>query len=93
MSKRLESAFGPIVAGLSIDTVDIATFGTFGLMVGPIVGGTAAFWLCSIYKLPVWQRLIWAVAAGIYCGFPRTEFIPLATIIGACARFFESRNK
>ena len=93
MGKRLESAFGPIAAGLIIDTLDVATFGSFGLMVGPVIGGSAAFWMCSIYKMPVWQRLLWAIAAGLYCGFPRTEFIPMATMIGAFARFMQSRDR
>lgn len=87
---RLEDAFGPIVAGMIIDAIDVATFGRFGLLVGMVVGGTAAFWLCSIYRMPVYQRFLWAVAAGIYCTAPRTEFIPLATIIGAFSRYVHS---
>jgi len=84
---RLEGAFGPIVAGMIIDAIDIATFGPFGIFVGMIVGGTAAYWMCSIYRLPIYQRFLWALAAGLYCTVPRTEFIPIATLIGAFARF------
>jgi hypothetical protein len=90
--KRLENAFGPIAAGLIIDTIDIATFGPIGFMIGPFIGGIATFWICSIYGMPVWQRLFWALSAGVYCAFPKTEFIPMATMIGACARFVNSKS-
>ena len=90
---RLEETFGPIIAGVIIDTVDIATFGKFGLMMGMLIGGSAAWWMCSIYRLPVWQRFLWALASGIYCTAPRTELIPLATMIGAFARFRQSKSR
>lgn len=89
--ERLNQAFGPIASGVIIDSLDVATFGRFGFIFGMAVGGTAAFWMCSIYKLPLWQRFLWALAAGFYCTFPRTEFIPLATLIGAAARYVHTR--
>ena len=93
LGKRLGIAFGPIVAGLLIDTVDFLTFGTYGLMLGLLIGGSAAYWITSVYELPVWQRLMWAVVTGVYCLFPRTEFIPVATLIGACARFWQTGRR
>ncbi len=91
--RRFEDAFGPILAGMIIDTVDVITFGRFGLLAGMVIGGTAAFWIDSIYRLPVWQRFLWALAAGIYCTIPRTEFIPVATLMGAFARFIHGGNR
>jgi len=90
---RLQEAFGPIAAGVLIDGLDVATFGRFGIMAGPLIGGSAAYWVSSIYRLPVWQRLIWAVLAGTYCMVPRTEFIPVATLLGAFARFWHSKRR
>ena len=79
--RRLTMAFGPIVAGLLIDTIDFMTLGRLGIMLGMLIGGSAAYWVASIYRLPIWQRLIWALLAGLYCTAPRTEFIPAATLM------------
>lgn len=85
--ERMNQTFGPIVAGILIDTLDAATLGRFGLLLGMMLGGSAAYWMCSIYRLPIWQRLGWALVAGLYCTWPRTEFIPLATLIAAFSRY------
>lgn len=87
LGRRVEKAFGPIIGGLIIDFIDLATFGPIGIFCGMIIGGTAAYWICSIYKLPLRQRLLWSAAAGIYCTVPLTEVLPLATILGAYLRF------
>jgi len=39
------------------------------------------------------QRLLWALAGGIYCTMPLTEFLPIATQVGACIRYRESTNE
>ncbi|MBU0676985.1 MAG: hypothetical protein KJ626_02625 [Verrucomicrobia bacterium] len=91
--RRMELSLGPVAAGIIIDVIDFVTFGQAGIMLGLLIGGTAAYWMCSVYRLPVYQRLLWAVAAGVYCTIPRTEFIPVATIIGAFARFVNSKNE
>jgi hypothetical protein len=85
--RRLESAFGPIIAGLLIDVIDLSTFGTFGIFSGMLLGGMLAYWICAIYAIPVKQRWIWVLLAGIYCTIPMTEFIPIATIAGAYVRY------
>lgn len=84
-SERAQRAFGPIIGGAIIDAVDFMTWGVPGL----VLGAAAAFWVCSIFKLPWWQRVAWALAAGYYCAVPFTRFIPLATLIGAYAQFRE----
>jgi hypothetical protein len=91
--QRLENAFGPIIGGLVIDLVDFTTFGPLGFAFGMVLGGLAAWWVCSIYHLPLRQRLFWACLAGLYCTVPNTELIPIATLIGAAARFAASGKK
>lgn len=88
--QRLNRAFGPIVAGIIIDLVDFATFGPIGLVLGLPVGGLAGYWMGRCLGLERKACLWCALAAGIYCTIPFTELIPLATIVGAYARFRES---
>ncbi|MDA0990852.1 MAG: hypothetical protein O3A51_08885 [Verrucomicrobia bacterium] len=90
LRRQFSAAFGPIIAGVIIDSMDFLTFGRFGLMLGMLLGGSAAYWITSAYRLPIWQRLLWSTVTGIYCTLPRTEFIPVATLIGACARFWQA---
>ena len=87
-AKRAERAFGPIVAGAIIDAIDFVVWGFAGL----VIGGAAAFWICSVYKLPWWQRLLWSVAAAYYCAIPFTRFIPLGMLIGAYVQFREGKS-
>lgn len=87
-ARRAERAFGPIVAGAIIDAIDFVTWGFTGL----VLGGIAAFWICSIYRLPWWQRVLWALAAAYYCAVPFTRFIPLGMLIGAYVQFRESKD-
>jgi len=82
-AQRMERAFGPIMLGALIDCIDLATFGIPGL----IAGAAAAYYICSIYGLPVRQRLLWSVIAGYYCAVPFTNLLPLATLIGAYVRY------
>ena len=84
---RLESAFGPIIAGILIDIMDLSTFGPIGIFSGMLVGGALAYWICHIYAIPMKQRWIWVMLAGGYCTIPMTEFIPIATIAGAYVRY------
>ena len=85
--RRLESAFGPILAGMLIDLVDLATFGPIGIATGMLLGGGVAWWLCAIYGIPARQRWLWSLLAGAYCTIPMTEPFPIATLIGAYIRF------
>ena len=88
--QRLNRAFGPVIAGMIIDLVDLATFGPIGLVLGLPVGGAAGFWMGRCLGLSTKASLLCALAAGIYCTIPGTEMLPIATVIGACARYFES---
>ena len=89
-ARRLNRAFGPVVAGLILDVVDFATFGPIGFFLGIPVGLAAGYWLGSCLGLER-RHCVWiAMASALYCATPGTEFIPLGTLVGACARFWES---
>ena len=89
-AQRLNRAFGPVVAGLIIDFVDLATFGPIGLYLGLPIGAFAGYWMGRALGLATKPSLLCAGAAGIYCMIPGTEWIPIATLVGAGARYFES---
>ncbi|MDA0577791.1 MAG: hypothetical protein O3B24_06805 [Verrucomicrobia bacterium] len=84
--------FGPIAVGVAIDAVDFMAHGPIGLMIGMFVGGTLAYAFTTYYGMPVWKRMLWASAAGLYCLLPRTEFIPLATIVAAAVRYMQVKK-
>jgi hypothetical protein len=90
-AKRLNRAFGPVVAGLIIDFVDLATFGPIGLYLGPPIGAFAGYWMGRALGLDRKPSLLCAAAAAVYCSIPGTEMIPLATIVGALARYNERK--
>ena len=85
--RRMNRTFGPILAGMLIDLVDLATFGPMKRFVGLPAGALAGFWMASIFRLPLKQKLLCALAAAIYCVIPGLEFIPVATLLGAYIRF------
>lgn len=86
-ARRLERAFGPVLAGVILDCVDFATIGPPAFIVGCAVG----FWLFSIYRVPLRHRVIGGLLCGAYCMMPFTRFIPLATMAGAWIRYRESK--
>jgi len=90
--ESLEQAVGPVVGGLIIDSIDLFSFGAFGLLCGTLIGGSVAYYLGGLSRLPVWQRTLLAIVAGIYCAIPRTNFLPAATLVGVFLRFFQSRR-
>ncbi|MBL8817179.1 MAG: hypothetical protein JNL58_14215 [Planctomyces sp.] len=85
-TRRLNYAFGPVVAGIMIDFVDLATFGPLGLFLGFPVGAAAGFWLAQCMGLDRKLSVICAAIAGVYCTIPYTELIPLGTLVGAFVR-------
>lgn len=87
--ERLHRALGPLAGGMIIDFVDFATFGPIGLVLGPVLGGLAGWWVSSIYHFGTRGRIVVATLAAIYCTIPFTELLPLATLVAAVARFFE----
>ena len=88
--RRFNWTFGPVLAGMIIDSVDLLTFGPLKRFLGFPLGAFAGFWMGSIFRLPMHQRLLCGLAAGVYCVIPGLEFIPLATLVGAYVRYRES---
>ena len=88
---RLHRAFGPLAGGLILDMVDLSTWGPLGIF-GFFIGLVIGWWISSIYSFSTKIRVIWALLAGFYCLVPFTEFVPVATIISACARLRENPN-
>jgi hypothetical protein len=83
---RYNYAFGPVVAGLIIDAVDLVTFGPVGLALGFPIGAAAGYWLARSLRLETNASLICALIAGVYCTIPGTELLPLGTFVGALVR-------
>lgn len=90
---RFNRIFGPIVAGLIIDLMDLATFGPMGLMLGLPAGLATGYWMGYCLGLAPAARWWCSLAAGIYCMIPFTEFLPLATLAGAYAQYRESDDR
>jgi hypothetical protein len=65
-ARRLNRAFGPVVAGMILDVVDLATFGPIGFFLGIPVGLAAGYWLGSCLGL---ERKHFR-SANIACGWP-----------------------
>ena len=85
--RRFERALGPVGAGLVLDLADFATFGPLGLVAGFLIGSLAGWYLTGALRFPEKWRLPATLLAGLYCTIPFTEFLPLATLIGAMSRF------
>ena len=90
VGRRLNRAFGPIVAGVILDLLDLATFGPLGYVLGLPLGGLMGYWLGRCLGLGRKASVLCAFAAGVYGTFPFTGILPLATLVGAYARFRES---
>lgn len=84
---RLYHALGPILGAVVLDAADFVTFGPVGVYIGFFVGLGIGWWLGGFYGFDRGARWTVAIAAGIYTMIPMTEFIPLATLISAFARF------
>ena len=85
-ASRWGKAIGPVVAGMIIDALDIATFGHFGFYLGFLLGAPAGWYLARHLGLDRKRALLTAIGCGIYCTIPFTFPIPVATMIGVWAR-------
>lgn len=63
--KRLNTALGPIAAGILLDLLDLATFGP--------VGAAAGWWMACALGVEKETRKWFALGAAIYCTIPFTE--------------------
>ncbi len=83
------SLLGPIAAGFLLDLVDLATYGPIGLWAGLAVGGLTGYFLAASLGVRPGRRLVYALAAGVYCSLPFTALLPAATLLGAFIGFRE----
>lgn len=85
--QRAGAVVGPVIAGMLLDLVDLATFGPVGLYGGFLVGAALGWWLGGQYGLTGRGRLLAAVGAAVYSATPATEWLPLGTIAGALLKW------
>ncbi len=90
--QRLNRSLGPVVGGLVLDMVDLATFGPVGLYGGFLLGGAVGWWLATLYGFRGAGRGFISGLAALYAGFPGTAFVPLATIVGGLLRLRDFRS-
>ncbi|MBM4156888.1 MAG: DUF4339 domain-containing protein [Lentisphaerae bacterium] len=84
-ARRVERAFGPLVAGIILDLVDLITIGPAGFLIGFPVG----VWLGWIFRFRWWQVILCGLVAGTYCVIPYTNLIPVGTVVGAFVQYRE----
>lgn len=84
---KLYRALGPLAGGLLLDALDMATFGPLGIYVGWLIGYVVGWWMASFYNFRPAGRFLFASIAAIYLTLPMTEFVPVATLVSAFARF------
>ena len=89
---RLHRALGPILGGLILDFVDIVTFVPIGLFGGFLVGGLVGWWIATLYEFSPRGRAFLAILAALYTPVPLTEPLPIATAVGAVARFRQRKT-
>ncbi len=77
---------GPVAGGLILDLADLASFGPVGVIPGLAIGGGLGWYLSGVYGYRSRWRPWVALAAAVYCGFPLTEPLPLATILTVISR-------
>ena len=82
----LMRTFGPMLAGLAIDGLDLMTFGPIGLYTGLVLGGAVGYWLAPMLGFSPKGRWLAALMTGIYCTIPLTGFIPAAAIAAGISR-------
>ncbi|MBW2274095.1 MAG: hypothetical protein JRG96_12545 [Deltaproteobacteria bacterium] len=80
--------FGPMVAGLAIDGLDLITYGPIGLYAGLILGGSAGYLLAPMLGFSERGRWLSALLTGVYCTVPLTGFLPAAAIAAGLSQVF-----
>ncbi len=91
-SERFVRAFGPLGGGLLLDFADLATFGSIGFYLGPIIGGLMGWWLASVYRFGLLGQCVLIVITAAYCTLPSTALVPLATIVFALVKFADRKR-
>jgi len=90
--RRERKRWWMLLAGLTLDLVDLSTEGPLGAL-GGILGAGLVWWLSGTYGLGASRRMWVAIAAGLYCALPSTELIPVGTLLGAYLTLRAGRRK
>lgn len=90
---RIVNALGPIGTGLVIDSFDLLTVGPFGIYSGAIIGIILTHFLMRNSALSKRLKIILSLLVAIYLTIPGTAILPVATVIGVIARFFNRPSK
>ena len=85
LGRMLSRPYGMILAGAMLDAVDFTTFGPLAIVGFPI-GCLCGLWLAGQLGYPKRLRLAIAAGCGLYCMFPPTTLLPVATVLGLLAR-------
>ena len=88
VNPSLLRTFGPMIAGLAIDGLDLMTYGPIGLYTGLMVGGIAGYLLAPLLGFSERGRWLCALMTGVYCTVPLTGFIPAAAIAAGLSQVF-----
>ena len=91
--ERAHAALGPVFAGLVLDFFDLLTPGPVGFYAGPLVGFLVGHYLGGFYGFRGGPRFFMALLAAAYLAAPMTSFLPVATLIGAMARFRDPKPR
>lgn len=83
----------PVLAGLALDALDLATAGPIGLWTGMIVGTVGGYFLAPSLGFSERRRWLCALLAGVYCTLPTTAFVPLASVLATAARIVGGQPK
>lgn len=76
---RLHRTFGPLAGGMVLDMADLAMLGPVGIVGGLLIGAPIGYWISAVYGFSHRTRLLFALAAGLYCTMP-FDPLPLATL-------------
>lgn len=80
---RAARELGPVVAGLLIDVIDLATPAP---LLGLVLGGVLGHYLARAAGARPGQALLVAAAVAVYCAIPVTGRLPVATLVGLFVR-------
>ena len=83
-TRRAGRAIGPVLAGAVLDGVDLLTFHP---VAGLVLGALTGYLLGRGLGLDRRRSLGVAGASALYCAAPFTSPFPIATLVGAYARF------
>ena len=87
VGQRLGKRLLTVLSAVVIDAVDFVTLGPL-VVLGLPAGALAGWWLSGRLNFPTHPRIWAAVGSGLYCMFPPTSFIPVATVLALISAIF-----